>query len=323
LSGDGRYDFGVYQLNIYVLIPLMWVFICLILLAVLLIKGKKYVASLPPRDREILKNNGIELLVPLKNNNRLSGILLLAGKSRKPGSLEERQLLPTASADMLVDIESVKRKHSELYKTIEGVIQVVSKVVGSRDPYTASHQRRVAELARAIAREIGLTDWQVTGIYITGLLHDVGKVSVPSEILTKPGKITSSEFDIIKNHCRVGYDILQKIDFPWPVSSVVLQHHERLDGSGYPEGLSGDDIILEARILGVADVVEAMSSHRPYRPSLGLDCALEEIKQGSGTLYDSDVVAACLKLLGENEIGFNKIMASADSNNEYILEGIK
>jgi len=310
-------------LNIYVLIPLMWVFICLILLAVLLIKGKKYVAGLPPRDREILKNNGIELLVPLKNNNRLSGILLLAGKSRKPGSLEKQQLLQTASTDMLIDIESVKRKHSELYKTIEGVIQVVSKVVGSRDPYTASHQRRVAELARAIAREIGLTDWQVTGIYVTGLLHDVGKVSVPSEILSKPGKIDTSEFNIIKNHCRVGYDILQKIDFPWPVTRVVLQHHERLNGSGYPEGLSGDDIILEARILGVADVVEAMSSHRPYRPSLGLDCALEEIKQGSGILYDSGVVAACLKLLGENEIGFNKIMASAEANNEYVLEGIK
>ena len=302
------------------LIPLMLVFICLILLAVLLIKGKKYVAGLLPRDRQILKNSGIEILVPLKNNNRLSGILLLAGNSRKPNSLKERQLLPTASAEMLVDIESVKRKHSELHKTIEGVINVVSRVVSSRDPYTASHQRRVAQLARVIAGEIGLSDWQVTGIYVTGLLHDVGKVSVPSEILAKPGKINSSEFNIIKNHCRVGYDILQKIDFPWPVTRVVLQHHERLDGSGYPAGLSGDDIIPEARILAVADVVEAMSSHRPYRPALGLDNALEEIKRGSGTLYDSDVVAACLRLLGGNEIGFNKIMAAADDNNEYALE---
>ena len=310
-------------MNLYVLIPLLWVFICLIILAVLLIKGKRYVAGLPPRDREILKNSGIELLVPLKNNNRLSGILLLAGNSRKSNALEERQLLPTTSADMIVDIENVKRKHSELHKTIEGIIYVVSQVVGSRDPYTASHQRRVAELARVIAREIGLNDWQVTGIYVTGLLHDVGKVSVPSEILSKPGKINSSEFNIIKNHCRVGFDILQKIDFPWPVTTVVLQHHERLDGSGYPEDLSGDDIILEARILGVADVVEAMSSHRPYRPALGLDNALEEIKRGSGTLYDSEVVAACLRILGENETGFNKIMAAADANDEYILEGIK
>lgn len=310
-------------MNIFVLIPLLWVFICLILLAVLLIKGKRYVNGLPPHDREILKNSGIELLLPLKNNNRPSGILLLAGNSRKPNSLKDRRLLQSASADVLIDIDSVKRKHSELHKTIEGVIHVVSQVVGSRDPYTASHQRRVAELSRVIAREIGLTDWQVTGIYITGLLHDVGKVSVPSEILSKPGKIDASEFNIIKNHCQVGHDILQKIDFPWPVTTVVLQHHERLDGSGYPEGLSGDDIILESRILSVADVVEAMSSHRPYRPSLGLDNALEEIKQGSGTLYDSDVVAACLKLLGENDIEFNKIMAAADTNNEYILEEIK
>lgn len=310
-------------MNIYVFLPLMWIFFCLIWLALLLIKGKKYVADLPPSDREILKNSGIELLVPLKNNNRLSGILLLAGKSRKPSSFEEQQFLQTASADTLIDIDSVKRKHRELHKTIEGVIHVVSQVISSRDPYTASHQRRVAELARVIAREIGFTDWQVTDIHVTGLLHDVGKVSVPSEILSKPGKIDASEFSIIRNHCRVGYDILQKIDFPWPVTTVVLQHHERLNGSGYPEGLSGDDIILEARILGVADVVEAMSSHRPYRPALGLDNALEEIKQGSGILYDSDVVAACWKILGENEIGFNTIMAAANSNNEYVLEGIK
>ena len=302
----------------------MWVFICLILLAVLLIKGKRYVAGLPPREREVLKNSGIELLVPLKNKNRLSGILLLAGKSfRKPDSPEDQQLLQKASAGMLVDIENVKREHSELHKTIEGVIHVVSLVVGSRDPYTASHQRRVAALARVIAREIGFTDWQVNGVYVTGLLHDVGKISVPSEILSKPGKINASEFNIIKSHCRVGHDILQKIDFPWPVTDVVLQHHERLDGSGYPDGLSGDDIIPEARILSVADVVEAMSSHRPYRPALGLEYALEEIKRGSGTLYDSDVVAACLRILGKNETDFNEIMASAEANNEYVLEGVK
>ena len=308
-------------MNIYVFGPLMLVFLCLILLAVLLAKGKKYVNSLPPHDRDILKNSGIELLVPLKNNNHPSGILLLAGKSRKLSSLEDQQRLQTISADVLVDdIESVKRKHNELHKTIEGVINVVSQVVGSRDPYTASHQRRVAELARVIAREVGLTDWQVTGIYITGLVHDVGKVSVPSEILSKPGKINADAFSIIRNHCQVGYDILQKIDFPWPVPRVVLQHHERLNGSGYPEGLSGDEIILEARILSVADVVEAMSSHRPYRPALGLESALEEIKQGSGILYDSDVVDACLKLLDDNEYGFNKIMAAAEADDEHMLE---
>ena len=287
-------------------------------------------ASLPPRDKEILKNNGIELLVPLKTNSHLSGMLLLAGKSsREPYSLEERKLLRTVSSDVAASIdnashfENMKRKHNELQKAMEGVIHAISLVVGSRDPYTAGHQRRVAELARAIAREIGLSDWQVTGIYVAGLLHDVGKVAVPSEILSKPGKINASEFDIIKSHCRVGYDILQKIDFPWPVTRAILQHHERLDGSGYPEGLSGNDIVLEARILGVADVVEAMSSHRPYRPALGLDSALEEIKRGSGILYDSDIVAACLALLSEDELGFDRIMAAADASNEYVLEVIK
>ena len=161
------------------------------------------------------------------------------------------------------------------------------------------------------------------GVYIAGLLHDVGKVSVPSEILSKPGKINASEFDIIKNHCRVGYDILQRIDFPWPVTRAILQHHERLDGSGYPEGLSGDDIVLEARILGVADVVEAMSSHRPYRPALGLDSALAEIKQGRGTLYDPDIVDACLRLFRKNEPGFDRLMAAAAASDEYVLEVIK
>jgi len=310
-------------LNLYFFIPLMWVFVCLILLAVLLIKGKKYVNGLPPREKEVLKNSGIELLVPLKNKNRLSGILLLAGNSfRKPDSLEEQRILQRASSNILGDIESVKEEYSELHKTIEGVINVVSQVMSNRDPYTASHQRRVAELARVIAKEIGFTDWQMNGIYVTGLVHDIGKVSVPTEILTKPGKINATEFDIIKNHCRVGYDILRKINFPWPVTTAVLQHHERLDGSGYPQGLSGNDIIVEARILGVADVVEAMSSHRPYRPALGLDSALEEISRGSGILYDADIVAACLKLLRKNKIGFDELMAAAETHQECVLEAI-
>jgi putative nucleotidyltransferase with HDIG domain len=163
-----------------------------------------------------------------------------------------------------------------------------------------------------------LSQWQIMGIHIAGLLHDVGKVAVPAEILSKPGKINQYEFNIVKNHCQVGYDILQKIEFPWPVTKAILQHHERLNGSGYPEGLSGEDIILEARILGVADVVEAMSSHRPYRPALGLECALQEISQASGILYDSKVVDACLGLLKENEPEFDRLMAVA-ANHELAL----
>ena len=281
--------------------------------------------SLTDSDRQTLARNNIELLVPLKNDGQLAGMLLLSNKiSHEPYSNEERKLLQSVSTEVAVNIdnarlyESIKRKHSELQKAMEGVIHAVSLVMETRDPYTAGHQRRVAELARAIAKEMGLSEWQIMGIHIAGLLHDVGKVAVPTEILSKPGKINQYEFSLIKNHCRVGYEILQRIDFPWPVTQAILQHHERLDGSGYPEGLSGEDIILEARILGVADVVEAMSSHRPYRPALGLDCALHEISQASGILYDSEVVDACLKLLKKNGPEFDRLMASA-ANHEPTL----
>jgi putative nucleotidyltransferase with HDIG domain len=207
--------------------------------------------------------------------------------------------------------EGSQLKSEELKRMIDGVIHAVSLVVETRDPYTANHQRRVAELARAIARGMRLSEWQVMGIHIAGLLHDVGKVAVPTEILTKPGRINEYEFGIIKNHCQVGYDILKKVDFPWPVATAIFQHHERLDGSGYPEGISGEYLILEAKILGVADVVEAMSSHRPYRPALGLESALQEISRESGTLYDSEVVEACLRLLKHDEGEFDRLMAAA------------
>jgi putative nucleotidyltransferase with HDIG domain len=285
--------------------------------------------SLPSGDRQLLENNKIELLVPLNNNGHLAGMLLLSSKmTRTPYTNEERRLLQMVSADVAANIDNanlytnIKQKHSELEKAMDGVIHAVSLVVESRDPYTAGHQRRVAELARSIAKEMKLTEWQVMGIHIAGLLHDVGKVAVPSEILSKPGKISQYEYSIIKNHPQVGYEILQKIDFPWPVTQAILQHHERMDGSGYPGGLTGDDIIIEARILGVSDVVEAMSSHRPYRPALGLDSALEEIAKGRGILYDPQVVDACLSILERNETAFDRIMAAA-ANQEYTLEIVK
>jgi putative nucleotidyltransferase with HDIG domain len=279
--------------------------------------------SLTATDRQTLAKNNIELLVPLKNDGKLAGMMLLSNKaSREPYSNEERRLLRMLSTEVAVNIdnanlyENIKQKHNELQKAMDGVIHAVSLVVETRDPYTAGHQRRVAELARAIAGEMGLSEWQTMGTYIAGLLHDVGKVAVPTEILSKPGKINQYEFSIIKNHSRIGFEILQKIDFPWPVTKAILQHHERLDGSGYPEGLTGEDIILEARILGVADVVEAMSSHRPYRPALGLERALQEISQASGILYDTEVVEACLRLLKKNEVEFDRLMAAANTT-EY------
>ncbi|MBC8476935.1 MAG: HD-GYP domain-containing protein, partial [Dehalococcoidia bacterium] len=170
------------------------------------------------------------------------------------------------------------------------------------------HQKRVADIACAIGRAMELTEWDIKGIRIAGLLHDVGKLAVPAEILTKPGKLNVSEFSIIKSHSQVSYNILELIEFPWPVKEAILQHHERLDGSGYPDGLSGDDIIIGARILGVADVVEAISSHRPYRPALGLEYAMREIIKQRGILYDPRVVDACLKLFEEKDADLEQLL---------------
>jgi putative nucleotidyltransferase with HDIG domain len=172
-----------------------------------------------------------------------------------------------------------------------------------RDPYTAGHQRRVTRLAEAIACELGLDEEVVQGLRLASQVHDVGKIAVPAEILSKPGRLHSYEYQLVQAHSRVGHDILQSIEFARPVAEIVLQHHERIDGSGYPLGLTNGDILIESRILCVADTVEAMASHRPYRPALGLDKALEEIREGSGTRYDVDVVAACLKVCGS--VGFS------------------
>jgi putative nucleotidyltransferase with HDIG domain len=277
-------------------------------------------SSLAEKERKVLLDNNIELLMPLRNDGRLVGLLLLSRKiSREPYSNEERQILQSVAGPIAARIDAASRyntiikAHSELQKTMDGVISAISAVVESRDPYTAGHQRRVAELARAIAGEMGFSEWRRQGIHIMGLLHDVGKIAVPAEILSKPGKISQYEFSIIKNHSRIGYEILEKVDFPWPVAQAILQHHERLNGSGYPQGLPAGEIIIEAKILSVADVVEAMSSHRPYRPALGLEAALKEIQQQSGVLYDREVVEACLRLLQNGDIVFEKLMSAADS----------
>lgn len=172
-------------------------------------------------------------------------------------------------------------------------------MVEARDAYTAGHQRQVANLARAIATELGLSNDRIEGLRVAAIIHDIGKVSIPSEILSKPSKLTKTEFNLIKIHSEAGYNILKDIDFPWPVARIVLEHHERINGSGYPRNLRGDDIIIETRILSVADVVEAMASHRPYRASLGIEQALKEIEANKGILYDVAVSDACLKLFRE------------------------
>jgi putative nucleotidyltransferase with HDIG domain len=168
-----------------------------------------------------------------------------------------------------------------------------------RDPYTAGHQLRSADLARAIATEMGLPQKKVDGIRMAGSIHDIGKLSIPAEILSKPIKLTNLEFSLIKEHSRSGYEMLKDVESPWPLAEIVYQHHERMDGSGYPRNLKGDDILMEARIMAVADVVEAMASHRPYRAGLGIDAALSEIEKNRGIFYDDAVADACLRLFRE------------------------
>jgi putative nucleotidyltransferase with HDIG domain len=192
---------------------------------------------------------------------------------------------------------------SKWRKATQGIVEAVALAVDARDPYTAGHQRNVARIACAIAEKLDFPMEQVNGIRMAGLIHDLGKISIPQEILTKPTQLSESEFSIIKEHPKAAHQILKNIDFPWPIAEMILQHHERMDGSGYPMGLSGDDILIEARILAVADVVEAMASHRPYRPSLGLEKALDEIFENRGKFYDARSVDACLSLFKED--GFN------------------
>jgi PAS domain S-box-containing protein len=193
----------------------------------------------------------------------------------------------------------IRRYTQRLEQAMLATVEAVSAMVELRDPYTAGHERRVGELAAAIGAELGLPEATITGLRMIGFVHDIGKISVPAELLSKPGRLTEIEFEMIKNHPRSGYDILKGVEFPWPLPETILQHHERLDGSGYPQGLKGEAIIPEARILAVADVVEAMSSHRPYRPGLGIDKALEEIALNRGRFYDPDVADACLRLFRE------------------------
>jgi putative nucleotidyltransferase with HDIG domain len=192
--------------------------------------------------------------------------------------------------------EVLDKSLQSLNRAMVGTIEAMAVISEMRDPYTAGHQKRVARLAAAIAQSLGLSPDRIEGVRLAGLIHDIGKIAVPHEILSKPGRLTSIEFNLIRVHPDVGYEVLKRIDFPWPLARVVQQHHEQLDGSGYPAGLSGDAILPEARIICVADVVEAMASHRPYRPSLGIDSALEQIANHRGLLYDSRAVDACLVL---------------------------
>jgi response regulator RpfG family c-di-GMP phosphodiesterase len=223
---------------------------------------------------------------------------------------EERNLINIIAGRLGEIIErkqgevELQQSYQKLQKTMEDTIYTIGKIAETRDPYTSGHQKNVSQIATFIAQEMKLPKDRIEGIRIASLVHDIGKISIPAEILNKPTKLSEIEYNLIKDHSQTGHDVLKSIEFPWPIAQIVLQHHERLDGSGYPNKLKGEDILLEARIIGIVDVVEAMSSHRPYRPALGIDKALEEISKNKGILYDFEVVSVCLKLFKKKEFKF-------------------
>jgi len=205
---------------------------------------------------------------------------------------------------VLEQTKQLRESYESLRRTQEETVFALSSLVEIRDPYTAGHQKHVSQLACAIASEMGLPENQIEGIRVAGILHDIGKVCVPAEILSKPGRISEIEFAVISTHPQVGYDILKTVESPWPIAQIVFQHHEKLDGTGYPIGASSDKILLEAKILSVADVVEAIAYHRPYRPALGTATAMEEVSKKSGVHFQPEAVAACMAVFQEKDFVF-------------------
>jgi HD-GYP domain-containing protein (c-di-GMP phosphodiesterase class II) len=202
--------------------------------------------------------------------------------------------------------QKLKEKYLQLKNILYGFMDALAALSDKRDPYTGGHQRRVALISSKIAKELNLSEERIEGLYVTSLLHDIGKICIPLSLLSKPGKLSEHEYGVIQGHCLEAYDILKNIEFPWPVAQIILQHHEREDGSGYPNGLKNGQILLEAKILAVADVLEAMSTHRPYRTAPGLKKAIKEIEDNKEKLYDIKVVKACLKLFNKKRLDFLK-----------------
>jgi HD-GYP domain-containing protein (c-di-GMP phosphodiesterase class II) len=256
----------------------------------------------PPLETERDDCTKSALLVPLMFRGEPIGVLQVQSNRLNAYSDEDVDLLAglgnvaAISIQNALLIEEAGHAADELRLSLEGTLHAVSAAAETRDPYTAGHQRRVTAIAVAIARELGCSDDECNALRIAGTVHDIGKLGIPAEILSKPGPLSAIELDLIREHPQTAYKILADVLFPGPVAEIVLQHHERLDGSGYPRALAGDQILREARILAVADVVEAMASHRPYRAARGIDAALGEIEQGAGRLYDSEAVEACLHL---------------------------
>lgn len=252
----------------------------------------------------------------VRASGRNLGLLCLEHVGRPHRWADDEIAFACRLADKLAfAMASRGRRDSEtkLRRSLDATIEAIAATLEMRDPYTAGHQARVAALAAAIAREMGLDAERIEGLRLAATIHDIGKIRVPAEILAKPGRLGAAEFELIKGHCAAGYDIVKGIAFPWPIAQMIRQHHERLDGSGYPDGLRGDAILLEARILAVADVVEAMSSHRPYRPALGVEAALAEIAAGRASRFDPAAVDACLALFRERRYSFEPAQTRSES----------
>jgi PAS domain S-box-containing protein/putative nucleotidyltransferase with HDIG domain len=275
-------------------------------------------ASMEPwREHALVRGYHSGIALPLKDRSNIFGSLTIYAKESDAFDHEEVQLLQQLADDLAFGVTALRmraerdriaqeqdRQEEKLRQSLIDSIQAIANMVELRDPYTAGHESRVANLAAAIAQELGLDEERIEGVKLAALIHDVGKIKVPAEILNKPGRLSPLEFELIKLHPQSGYDVLKDIRFPWPIARMVHEHHERMDGSGYPKGLRGDEILLESKILTVADVVESMQSHRPYRPGLGIEAALAEITLHRGVWYDEAVCDACLRLFREDRYQF-------------------
>lgn len=271
----------------------------------------------PWRAEALERGYASSVALPLANAAGVFGALMIYAQEPDAFNADEVALLTELASDLAYGVIALRTRAErdravaeraeyldKIRRNFEETIEALAALVETRDPYTAGHEKRVAALATAVGKELGLPDDQIDGLHVAGSIIDVGKVGVPTEILTRPGALVDVEFDLVKVHAQAGYDILRAIDFPWPVATMVLQHHERLDGSGYPQGLKGDEILLGAKILAIADVVESMASHRPHRAALGVDAALDEITAHRGTLYDPPAVDACVRLFKEKAFTF-------------------
>lgn len=271
----------------------------------------------PWREAALQRGYQSSIALPLAGNNGVFGALMIYAQEADAFNVGEVALLEDLSKDLSFGIETLRTRSERdriveenqrqllaQQQTLKDFIRAIASTVEMRDPYTAGHQYRASQLAVAIAREMGLSDHTVNGIELAAIVHDLGQINIPAEILCRPGRLSENEFLLVKQHPQTGYDTLKSIQFPWPIADIVLQHHERMDGSGYPQGLKGDQILPEARIMAVADVTEAMTSHRPYRPARSIDAVIAELEKGRGMRYDKTVVDACLRVLNGKPFAF-------------------